>query len=594
MRSGMILSAAVAVLLAGGATRLAYIQVRQGEALRERAERQQRVTRVIPARRGEILDTRGRVLAGTVRRPSVFVDPCLVSDTRFAAYSVAPVLGLSAAELQQQLDTWQAEGLRFVWLKRRVSDEVAAAVRTVVESRRLRAFDIQEESVRVYPQGRVAPHVLGFVGVDLQGLAGIEATFDETLRGTPGRWTATVDAGRRSVRSRHDEFEPAVDGGTVVLTLDAYVQQITQDTLRRAFDKHKPEWISAVVMDPHSGEVLAMATVPDFAPDEAIPANFSALTPAQREARAALWRNRAVSDSFEPGSIFKPFVASCALDEGLVRLDEVFAINGPVRSFGRRTIRDVHAYGSLALHEIISKSSNIGMGLVGARCGMERLHRYVRSFGFGDLTGIDLPGEHTGLVQDFSRWNPSFSPQSIPIGQEIAVTPIQVVTAFSAFCNGGLLLRPRIVRGVIGPDGQTWEDWSAPVAVRRVLSEETAEAFRLRALVETVREGSGKSAALDEYQVFGKTGTAQIATPGGRGYLSGQYVGSFVGGAPSDRPRVVVLVSIYKPTREGYYGGVVAAPVVREIIAETLAYMQVPPELVPEVSPGPAGAGRRR
>lgn len=594
MRGSAVLLAVVALLLAGGATRIAYIQTRQGEALRQRAERQQRVTRVIPARRGEILDTRGRVLAGTVRRSSVFADPYLVRDPRFAAYSVAPVLGLNPTELERQLDTWRDEGLRFVWLQRRVSDEVAAALRSVAESRRLRAFDIQDEPVRVYPQGRVAPHVLGFVGADLQGLAGTEAAFETTLRGTPGRWAAIVDVGRRRVRSRHDEFVPAVDGGTVILTLDAYIQQIAQDVLRRAFDKHKPEAVTAIVMDPQSGEVLAMATLPDFAPDEAIPPNFNQMTPAQREARQALWRNRAVSDSFEPGSIFKPFVAACALEEGLVRLDEVFAINGPVRSFGRRTIRDVHAYGSLTVHEIISKSSNIGMGLIGARCGMERLHRYVRSFGFGDLTGIDLPGEHTGLVQDFSRWNASFSPQSIPIGQEIAVTPIQVVAAFSVFCNGGLLVRPRIVRGVIGPDGQTWEDWSQPIVVRRVLSEETVAAFRRRALVETVREGSGKSAALDDYQVFGKTGTAQIAAPGGRGYLSGQYVGSFVGGAPSDHPRVVVLVSIYKPTREGYYGGVVAAPVVREIIAETLAYMQVPPESLPERPPARAGGGPRR
>jgi cell division protein FtsI/penicillin-binding protein 2 len=219
------------------------------------------------------------------------------------------------------------------------------------------------------------------------------------------------------------------------------------------------------------------------------------------------------------------------------------------------------------------------MGMIGARCGMDRLHRYVRTFGFGDLTGVGLPGEHTGMVHERADWNPSFSPQSIPIGQEIAVTPLQVVTAFSAFCNGGVLLRPRIVRGIIGPEGETWADYSRPVPVRRVLDARTAEEFRLQALVETVRTGTGKQAALEEYQVFGKTGTAEVARQGGGGYLSGQYVGSFVGGAPANHPRVVALVSIVKPTKEGYYGGTVAAPVVKEILAEALAYMQVPPEL---------------
>jgi cell division protein FtsI/penicillin-binding protein 2 len=225
---------------------------------------------------------------------------------------------------------------------------------------------------------------------------------------------------------------------------------------------------------------------------------------------------------------------------------------------------------------------------------MERLHRFVRSFGFGDITGVGLPGEHTGMVQDFSRWNPSFSPQSIPIGQEIAITPIQIVTAFSVFCNGGVLLRPRVVRGIIGPDGATLADYSRPIAVRRVLEEATAEMFRQRALVETVTDGTGKSAKLDEYQVFGKTGTAQVARPGGHGYLPGKYVGSFVGGAPSDNPRAVVLVSIYKPSKEGYYGGTVAAPAVKEILAETLVYMQVPPELAAEVNSNRGAPAKRR
>jgi cell division protein FtsI/penicillin-binding protein 2 len=601
MRGGGVLVALVVVALLGGGGRLAYLEETRGPELRAEAERQHRAVRTIGARRGEILDARGRVLAGTVRRPSLFVDPQMVRDPRYAAFSLGPVLGRRPIEFAAELEQARAAGEHFRWLKRAVSDEDEAAIKAVVDARRLGGFEIQYEPQRVYPLGRLAAHVLGFVGLDrrsvdggeafedLVGREGVEAACDDWLHGVPGRQIITVDVGRRAVRAPAEAYRPAVDGATLILTIDAYVQQAAQKALAAAVAKHAAEWGAAVVIDPQSGEVLAMAVAPDYDPADPYPPDFGKLTPAQQEAAKVHWRNRAVTDSFEPGSVFKPFVASCALDDGLVRLDEVFAINGPVHDFGRRTIRDTHPYGSLAMHEIISKSSNIGMGMIGARCGMARLNRYVRSFGFGDLTGVGLPGEHAGLVQEFSKWNPSFSPQSIPIGQEIAVTPIQVVTAFSVFCNGGILLRPRIVRGVIGPDGDMIADYSTPVAVRRVLDEATVERFRREALVETVTDGTGKSAMLDEYQVFGKTGTAQIARGGGHAYESGQYVGSFIGGAPSDHPRAVALVSIYKPSKDGYYGGTVAAPAVREILAETLAYIRVPPELTPAPEPGPRG-----
>ncbi len=598
MRGGGLLVAIVALLLIGGAVRLAYIETSRGDTLRSRAARQQTTRQSIPALRGEILDTRGRVLAGTVRSPSVYVDPALVADPRYAACSLAPILGLEAGELEDLLR--EPPRPRFVWLKRGISGEDLEAFEKVVGRWHLPGFGVQYEVARVYPQGRLAPHVLGFVGVDLveateitpayedlRGLAGVEEAFNDLLTGKPGKRTATVDVIRRRVCSRKAEYEPAVDGATIVLTIDAFIQQITQEALAEAFKEHEPEWAAAVVLDPQSGEVLAMATIPDFDPAAPFPAGYHDATEEERERAQTTWRNRAVADSYEPGSIFKPFVASCALDEGVVALDDVFTINGPERSFGRRTIHDTHAYKSLAVHEIISKSSNIGMGLVGARCGMERLNRYVRLFGFGEVTGVGLPGEHSGLVQAFSRWNPSFSPQSIPIGQEISVTPIQIVTAFSVFCNGGVLPQPRIVRGVIGPDGDTLQDCSRPVEVRRVLSEETAEAFRWEALVEAVEKGTGKRAAVPGYQVFGKTGTAQVAgldEEGKMRYLPGDYVGSFVGGAPADYPRVVVLVSLYKPSAGKYYGGTVAAPAVKEILEKTLAYMRVPPDLPESVA----------
>lgn len=594
MRGGGILALFVGLLLAGGAARLAYIEVSRGEALRAESQKQQTTARTIPALRGEILDTRGRVLAGTTQRPSVYVDPALVQDIPYAAESVGQYLGMSTGELAKLLA--ERRETRFVWLQRKLEpDDIEEFTRDFsdfLRARRLRAFGVQLEPVRVYPHGRLASHVIGFVGGDLQGLAGIELTCERDLAGTPGRTTSTVDVARRRVRAQEDQ--PAIDGASVVLTIDAYIQHVAQDKLRATVEKHDADWGAALVMDPQTGEVLAMAVIPDFDPRDAIPDNFNELPPDKQEAAAAIWRNRAVADSFEPGSIFKPFIASQALDEGVTRIDEVFVINGPVRDFGRRTIRDTHPYGQLALHEVISKSSNIGMGLLGARCKMDRLHRYVRNLGFGDITGIGLPGEHTGLVQDFAKWNPSFSPQSIPIGQEIAVTPIQVLTAFCTFCNGGLLMRPRIVRGLIGPNGETLRDDTRPIVVRRVLSRETAEMFRKRALVQTVVSGTGKAAALDDWQVFGKTGTAQIAGLGGQRGYGGGYVASFVGGAPSDHPRLVASVSIYRPKKNGYYGGQVSAPVVKEILGEALAYMQVPPELAPPRPGGTRAASERK
>jgi cell division protein FtsI (penicillin-binding protein 3) len=584
----------VGLLLAGGAARLAYIEVTQGETLRERSQKQQTTERIIAALRGEILDTRGRVLAGTIQRPSVYVDPMLVQDIPYAAESVGQYLEMPTDELARLLTERREE--RFVWLQRKLepedTEEFTRDLLDFLRARRLRAFGVQLEPVRVYPHGRLAAHILGFVGGDLQGLAGIELVCGRDLAGTPGRAASTVDVARRRVRTQEDQ--PAIDGASVVLTIDAYIQHVAQDKLRAVVEKHDADWGAAVVMDPQTGEVLAMAVAPDFDPRDAIPDNFGDLTPKQQEEAATLWRNRAVADSFEPGSIFKPFIASQALDEGVARIDEVFIVNGPVRDFGRRTIRDTHPYGQLALHEVISKSSNIGMGLLGARCRMERLHRYVRNLGFGDITGIGLPGEHTGLVQDFSKWNPSFSPQSIPIGQEIAVTPIQVLTAFSTFCNGGLLMRPRIIRGLIGPNGETLRDDTRPVVVRRVLSRETTEMFRKRALVETVVSGTGKAAALDDWQVFGKTGTAQIAGLGGQRGYGGGYVASFVGGAPADIPRLVAMVSVYRPKKNGYYGGQVSAPVVKEILGEALAYMQVPPEITPSKAGGRTVSERKQ
>lgn len=576
LRSGIVLFGLTGCGLLAGAGKLAYIQYTEGPRLRSTADQQHTATLTIPAQRGDILDARGRVLAGSVRKPSIYVDPSQVDDPRYMAHSVAPILGLNADQVEQDIRDRQERG--FLWLKRDVSQEEVDQIQEIRTKRQLHALVVQREPHRVYPFGRLASQVIGFVDAEHKGQGGIEQSFDDQLQGEDGRRTSTVDVLRRRLKSRNEDYVAPRDGSNIVLTIDVHIQQKVEEFLARAVDKHKAEWGTALVLDCDSGEVLAMATVPDFDPAQPIPAGASG---ASLEVAKEHLRNRAIQDSFEPGSIFKPFIAGLAIDERIARLGEIFSINGPTRMFGSRMIRDTHHYDSLATEEIISKSSNIGMGLIGARAGNDRLHRWVRLYGFGDLTGIQLPGEHSGLVQDYSRWGP-FSTQSIPIGQEIAVTPIQIATAFCVFANGGVLYRPRIVRGMVSPSGETLADWSEPVAIRRVLSEETCRAFRMQALAETVRTGTGKEAALRDYQVFGKTGTAQIASPGGRGYLPGKYTGSFVGGAPCETPRVVCVVNIYKPSANGYYGGTVAAPVVGQILGAVLEYLQIPTEKMPE------------
>ena len=551
MKMEHFLFAGVTILLLGGGYQLTRLEQTQGEQLREKAERQHTVTWEIPAQRGDILDCQGRVLAGSRRAPSVFMDPGLIQDPAAEADLIAPLLNLDPFALEElirrqrgqdhawvklglsekeaaefvrvkyehNLDAFEAveepgvgpsvfmkpvivknpaqaakvlapifgldqeafekkiielRGSRFVWVKRDISDVELEDFNRVRREHKLAAFGMRREPRRVYTYGRSAAQILGFVGTDQVGLEGIEASYDATLKGVDGIRSTTKDRRGRRVYSKPEAYEPPVDGASVVLTIDGHLQQRTEHHLRNAYEQYKPQWCTAVVMDPLSGEVLAMAVMPDYDPADPFPEGLDPNAAAERRS------NRAIVDAYEPGSIFKPFIAGPALEGGMTRLDETFAVNGPTHAFGSRTIRDVHPYGSLAMYEVISKSSNIGMGMLGARCGNEKLNDYVRAFGFGRQTGIDLPGEHEGLLFPLSKWT-DFSTQSIPIGQEIAVTSLQLVTAFSVFCNDGVLYRPRIVRGVIDSQGRTVEDNSNPIEVRRVLSPETTRLFRQRA-----------------------------------------------------------------------------------------------------------------
>jgi cell division protein FtsI/penicillin-binding protein 2 len=558
---------AVYVALAG---RLVYIHLEKGESLKVRADRQQQAYLPLLSVRGTIYDRRGRILAGTKIVPSLFGDPGMIDDPLGTADVAGALVGSSAAPILHKLEQ-ASEKSRFVWLERDISEDAAESLLKLRrKSKLLEGLGIITEPKRIYTTGTVAGHVLGAVGVDddeggIKGIEGVELYYDKLLKGKDGCERYVRDASGRKVWLLKDKCKTPVNGNHIILSIDRVVQQFTQRILAEACTHYEAEAGMAVVMDPKTGDVLAMAVWPEVDPN-----NFG-------NSPAEVRRNRVITDPFEPGSIFKPFIAARALADGVVRADESIFCHGGAYQSGRRTLRDAHKFGYLTFPEIISKSGNIGMGILGERMGNERLHAAVKAFGFGQKTGVDLKGEGGGIVLPLKRWT-EYSTLSIPMGQEIACTSLQLVTALAGLANDGKVLRPRFFRAAIDERGQVVKERTEPEVVSQAVSPEVARFMVQKAMRMTVTDGTGKKADVPGYQVFGKTGTAQIARSKGRGYEPDAYVGSFMGGAPANDPQVVVGVNIRKPNRKiGYYGGTVAAPAAKEILAAYFEYMQIPP-----------------
>lgn len=557
---GMLMLALLALV-----GRLVYIDTQDAPRLLARVHDQQRATIPLPARRGLIVDSRGRIIAGTALQYSVFADPALVQDKEAAAREIGRILAQPAQELGQDLIA--AADRRFFVLRRGISEAQARAVRAAG----IRGVGTFEEPYRTYPLGSLAAQVLGFVSRDGAGLGGVELHCDAWLRGEAGVKTIVRDAARRAFWLAEDGYQAPRDGYHVVLTIDSVIQSAAEKAVRAAVEKYEATSGVAVVMDPSDGAVLAMANWPTFDPNHY-----------QDYAAGSSWRfrNRAVTDPYEPGSIFKPFIAAWALSEKVTRLDEVINCESGVWRDGARLLHDHHAYSNLSFIDVVAKSSNIGMAKLGKRLGNNRLQQCLKAFGFGTASGIEFPGEEAGLVRPPHAWN-SFTTTSVPMGQEVGVTPLQMARAFCVFVNGGRLVKPRLVRAVLATDGSVVEE-NRPSEGPRVLDEETVAAMRDVVLSAVVNVGTGTNAALAHYQVLGKTGTAQIAKRGGGGYVPDAYVSSMVAAAPQQDTRLVVLVSVTQPKKSlGYYGGTVAAPAVRSILADSLAYLQVPAELHP-------------
>ena len=536
--------------------RLLYLQVYRHGAMVARAESQQLQTVEAPAKRGDIVDRNGRLLAYSVEAESLWADPSKVQDVEKTASLICGALDdCSAAERRDLLQSLRRKG-RFAYLARRLSPGAEERLRAL----ELPGLGFLKESRRYYPNKEMLAHVLGYVGTENQGLGGLESRYDSQVRGQPGKVIVETDAHQRPVSSRIER--EATSGASLELTIDQYLQNIAERELRNGVLDNRAAGGSAMIMDPATGEILALANYPSFNPN------------IYSKAPDYVRRNRATQELYEPGSTFKIVTASAALEEHVLEPDDPVNCAPGHITFGSRTIRDVHAYGVLPFSEVIAKSSNVGAIRVGLQLGPERLGRYVNRFGFGQALGPDFNGQSAGIV-----WNPSdLTPSalaSVSMGYQVGVTPLQMATAVSSIANGGTLFQPRIVRAFV-KDGRRVA--VEPKALRRTISEQTA--LELTAMMEGVTEfGTAKAAQIDGYTVAGKTGTAAKLV-GGR-YSQTDYNASFVGFLPSRKPRLTIIVVIDSPRANGYYGGAVAAPIFKRIAEASLRQLGIPPTINP-------------
>ncbi len=548
---------AVFALLGG---RLFEVQVLHAHTLQRLAIRQHLESLRLPGRRGIILDRTGARLAVNVVADSIYAVPRAIPDAEAFAREVAPRLHLSPAEVMARLlRGWSY----FAWLARRQSPETIEAVRALQLGD---ALGIVPETRRAYPARTLAASVIGFTGLDDTGLAGLELQYDGTLHGVEGVGTAHRDAIGRELVQTERIVAPPRDGNTLVLTIDQIVQHIAERELGRAVAGTSAQGGVAIVMDPMTGALLALATLPTFDPNR-----YQAAPPAR-------WKNRAVADVYEPGSTFKLILAAAALSGRAVGPNDTFADPGKIRINGA-TIHDAEPteHTTLTLAEIIKYSSNVGAAQVASRIGKGRLSAYIQRFGFGRPTGIDLPGEAVGIIRPVRQWyGPSL--QNIGFGQGISVTPMQVIVAASALATHGLAVHPHLVEAIRDPAGHAIAT-PGNIPPRRVIEPEVADRV-LTMIREVVDGGTGVKARLEGYPVAGKTGTAQRPGAFG-GYEPGAYVSSFVGVVPVPAPRLAILVIVDR-ARGVYFGGDVAAPAFREIARQVLWYLRIPPAGAPE------------
>ena len=552
-----VCAAALALWTAGIEARLVYLQVLQHADLMNRADRQQMRTVVPPAKRGDIFDRKGRLLAYSVDADTIAAVPTEVDDPGDVAARVCAALDNCTADRRGAFARNLARRAPFAYLARQVTPEEAKRVRALG----LPGITLLKESRRYYPNSELAAHVVGYVGLDNVGLGGIESAYDAQIRGKDGKVLIQTDAKRHAIFSRVER--PATAGAGLELTIDQYLQFVAERELRVGVGENHAAAGTAIVMDPRTGEILALANWPTFNPN--------AFAQSDADAR----RNRAIQSLYEPGSTFKIVTASAALEQHVITPGAMVDTSpGSITFPGRKPIYDTHHYGTIDFTDVIVKSSNVGAIKVGLRLGPQRLGDYISRFGFGQTLGPDFRGETAGIVWDPAQLNDS-ALASVSMGYQVGVTPLQMVTAASVVANGGLRPQPRVVRAFIR-DGRRTE--VPHKDVRQAISPETA-AVMTTIMEQVVARGTARAAQIPGYTIAGKTGTAAKLVNGH--YQKSDYNASFVGFIPSRKPALAILVVLDSPHGNGYTGGAVSAPIFRRIAEAALTYLGIGPNLNP-------------
>ena len=541
--------------------RLIYLQMIKHDEYAGLAAEKHVYKQTIYAERGAILDANGEVLAHNIPGETVVADATHVNDRAALIPVLAEALKLPRNELAEKL----SGDRRYVVLKREVSTSTTAALRKQLQSQKLRGIYFERDATRVYPNGSMLCHVIGFTDFDHKGIQGVEASMEDYLHGHDGfRFIEHNRAGQEIVVYRGQERAPR-DGYRVNLTIDLNLQNIVENEIDAAVREYRPEKATIILMRPETGEVLAMANRPHFDLNQ------------RSEAKPEQMKNRAIIDMMEPGSTFKIVTAAAALNEKKVRPDTTLFCENGVWNYGGRPLHDHHGYGVMSVQDILIKSSNIGAAKLALSIGEQKFYEYIRRFGFGERTGIELPGEISGIIRPPTTWS-KISITRIPMGHEVGVTPLQMTSAMATIANGGKLITPRIVKSITKPDGETVTTFS-PSVLRQVVSPETAQQVS-NALRDVVSErGTAAGAAVQGFSVCGKTGTAQKVDPNG-GYEQGKYVVSFSGYMPAENPQFVALVVLddAKPKAgELNYGGTIAAPIFARVAEKAARYLDLQP-----------------
>lgn len=509
------------------------------------------------AKRGTLLDRRGRILAASRLGYTLFVDPSLVEDPTELALVLGDSIGLSPASIEEKIRS--RPDRQYVVLESLLTDRQVSAVRKLD----YRCIGLEQRLVREYPHGNVGGALIGLVGTEHTGLAGFENKFDATLTGESGKLIRQRDSKKRPIWVTPDQYFPTSDGQSVRLTIDVVIQDIAATRLREEIERCNAGGGRIIVADPKTGDILAMADI--LNPREGWSQQTS---DPNRELDPRLGRNRCVTDPYEPGSTFKPFVWSVATELGLASIDEILPTpsSQPYRTSFGRSIRDAYYYGPSSWRKVLVKSMNSGMAIVAQRFTYVQLQQAIHRFGFGEPTRVGLGGESSGIMTSATLWN-DYTQTSVSMGHEIAVTPLQMVQGFCAFARDGTIPQLQLTPSRNGD----------VLIVRKAITAETAALTR-QIMGEVMTEGTGQRAQSKMYSLFGKSGTAQLPKEDGKGYFEDRYIASFIAGAPIDSPELIVLCVIDDPDKSiAYYGGTVAGPVVRDVIEDTLQYLGVSP-----------------